>query len=119
MNELLYVDDLKSALQQLGEIETSLVEMTNKKQILRDKIRQWMDINSVVDFQIEIQDNVFWKLTINKSERRSIDYDVLKQSVSQEIYNNIVSISNVETFKCQPVKTIKSKYSRKEAPKEN
>lgn len=115
MSNLPYVDDLRQALTQLGEADDELSIAKNKKELLREKIRMWLDMNGLREFEImDATDAKLWRMTITDGTRRSADFDVLSNLLTPQQFEDAVKVSETQTFKCQPVKT--SKTSAKRAP---
>lgn len=115
MSNLPYVDDLRQALTQLGEAENELSIAKNKKELLREKIRMWLDMNGLREFEImDATDSRLWRMTVTDGTRRSANFDVLNSLLTPQQFDDAVSVSETQTFKCQQVKS--SKKSVKRAP---
>ena len=115
MDNLPYLEDLKRALVQLGEVEEKLSVVSNQKTILREKIKAWMDMNNLREFEtLDMSNNKLWRMSITDTSRRSADYDYLESILTPVQLQNAINITESEVFKCQSVKSSKNK--RKTAP---
>lgn len=121
MTELLYEDGLKQALSSLGQIEKELTRLNIQKDELRDKIRKWMEINELKEHDsVDSNGDKLWRVTISVARRKSVNYDVLREKVTPDDFDEIVSHGEYTTFKCQQVKSKKkSGGSAPSAPKAN
>ncbi len=113
MSDLPYVDELRQALTQLGEAENELSIAKNKKDLLREKIHMWLDMNDLREFEIiDATNTQLWRMTVITSSRRSADFDVLENMLTPQQFDEAVATSETQTFKCQPVKSTKKSVKR-------
>lgn len=116
-HDLPFVDDLKLALTQLGDVQKSLAIKLRQKDILREKIKAWMQMNKLSNFEIIDNDNFLWRLAITSSNRRSANFDYLESILTPQQYSEAVKTTASETFKCNTVKSGKvSSGGGKRAP---
>jgi len=115
--ELQYLDDLMKNLTTLGEIEESLTKLNQKKDIIREKIRNWLILHGINEYEtFDSGGDKLWRLTLKGASRKSANIEMLEQLLSQEDFNDVVSISEYDVLKIQPVK---SRSKKKSAPKAN
>ena len=116
MSNLPYIEDLRQALSTLGEVENKLLICRNEKELLREKVRMWLDMTNLREFEIMDSDDLkLWRMTITESSRRSADFDYIEQTLTPTQYDEAINITEIETFKCQTVK-IPKKKNVKRAP---
>ncbi len=107
-----FLEGLQSALTQLNVIDDNLTKNKQQREILRDKIRAWMDTNDLKGYEtFDSNGDKLWRLSINSSNRRSADFTYLEQTLNTAQLDQAVKHTEVETFKCAQVKTRKKKSS--------
>lgn len=116
-----YEDSMKKALSELAEIEIEL-EKANafklRKETLREQIKDWMKLNNLTEHEALTLDNSqLFRMSLSTTNRKNCNFDLLQATVSPQDYDAIVTKSEFETFKCQPVKSRKNKSAAPSAPK--
>lgn len=119
MTNLLFTNDLKTALTELAVIEQELSKLSVKKDELREKLEKWMNINSLDNYEtFDSNEKNYFRLTISRSSRRSVNIDLLQAKVDNEMFKSLVSITETKSFKCQIVKSRKKLNNTPSAPSE-
>lgn len=112
-----FLDDLQTALLSLGEIETQLTKVKQQRDIIRDKIRAWLESQTFDEFEtFDINGDQLWRLKLSVSNRRKADLVYLEKILSDRQYDQAITESEVHSFKCQPVKNRKKTSSKPAAP---
>jgi hypothetical protein len=112
-----FLEDLQTALLTLGEIETQLTKVKQQRDIIRDKIKAWLESQTFDEFEtFDIKGDQLWRLKLSKSNRRKADLDYLERILSDKQYSEAITETEVESFKCQPVKNRKKTTSKPAAP---
>ncbi len=120
MTKVVYEENLKEALTNLGKIEDELTKLNIQKDEIRDQIKKWMEINNLTEYESTDSENAkLWRLTKSTVSRRSVNYDLLQEHLDADAYNIVVSQSESNVFKCQPVKSRKKKNNIPDAPASN
>jgi hypothetical protein len=117
--DLQYVEELMNQLTELGKVEKQLTKAKQQKDIIREKVRNWLDMHNLDEYEtFDSKGNELWRMTIKSTSRKSAKIDVLENLLSEELFNEAVSIVEYNVFKIQPVKNKKSKSkSKPRAPK--
>jgi len=117
MNEdsnLKFLNDLKVALKNYGDIENEITPLELKKEQLRIKIKAWILMHNIIEFEtFDISESSLWRMSITKSERRNVDHDFLASILPPETLTRVYTTTPVETFKCSKVKKHKSQKPSK------
>lgn len=114
MSELLYIDDLKRKLCELGDVEQELVKCKIQKETIRDQIKQWLDINKIKDHETLDNNGTYWRINIQSQIRKKVDVDAIAVE-NPELVNRHINYNEIEVFTCQPVKSMKQQ-KKKETP---
>jgi len=109
-SEYKFLDDLKLALKNYGDINSEIDTLKLKSEGLKDKIQTWFEFYNINEFETtDITENTLWRLTITNSTRKTVNHDYLESVLSPEILNKVYKISPIKTFKCSKVKSRKKK----------
>lgn len=123
MNEdsnLKFINDLKVALKNYGDIEDAITPLELKKEQLRQKIKAWILMHNIIEFEtFDITESSLWRMSITKSERRNVDHDFLASVLSPENLARVYTTTPIETFKCAKVKKHKSQKTSKSTTKKS
>lgn len=118
MADLIYLDALKLKLTEFGKVEDELSRLSVMKEELRDQVRKWLDINELTEYEtLDGNDGRLWRLSVTQSSRNTVNVEALKAKVTEAEFNELVSKTEFEVFKCQLVKTRKKSSSAHKAPK--
>jgi len=107
-SNLKFLNDLKTALKNYGDLDDEISPLKLKKDEINKKIREWINMHSITEFEtLDITDKTLWRMSITKSERKDVNHEYLQSILSQEQLNNVYKRTTVETFKCSRVKSYK------------
>ena len=87
----------EQALLTYRSMDSIMGETTKRRKAAQDILKQWFiqqDIDKVI---LQVDDDIA-VMTIKKGSSRNTNYDLLKESVDEDTYNNIVSMSESEQF---------------------
>jgi len=105
MVELNFIESLKTALDRLEIVNDSIDKFTLEKEELRSKIRKWLDMHQLIDFESFNSDkSKLWNMTIALRKKQTVDKEILKTKVTPQVFNEIVSETEYEVL---TVKTVK------------
>lgn len=115
MPDLTYVDDMRKCLSLLGKVERSLTKLKVKKEEYRNNLLKWLIINNLKDYEtFDSIEEDYWRLASSIQKRKSCDLEKLQKEYP-DAYNACVTYNEINTFKCQVVKS--SKNNAPKAPK--
>ena len=119
MVELNFIESLKEALDDLDKCVDKLDTLSLQKDELRAKIRSWMDMHGIVDFEsLNSDKSKLWQMVIAQRSRQNVDKDLLRETVTADEYDSIVKMSEYEVFTVKKIKqSKKAKASAPKAPK--
>lgn len=117
MVELNFIDSLKSALDRLETVTENIDKLTLEKDELRGKIRKWMDMHHLTEFESYNSTKTrLWQIEISKRKRQNVDKELLRANVPEDLYNQIITEAEFEFFQIKPVKKSKASKSSSSAP---
>lgn len=118
MANLKFIENLKKALDELEEVTSKLDTLTLKKNDLRDKIRSWMEMHNLTEFEsYNTAKDKLWGMSISKRYRKNINKNVLRTKVTEAEYDEIVTESEYVVFNCKSIKQSKINSATPAAPK--
>jgi len=118
MANLKFVENLKTALDKLEQVTTDMDALTLEKNDLRDKIRSWMDMHSLKEFEsYNTAKTKLWGMSISGRKRKNVDKDMLRTKVTEIEYDEIVTESEYTVFNCKSIKQSKINSATPAAPK--
>ena len=111
----LYLEDFMKQLTAYSEIDEQINLLNYQKTELREKFEQWLNLNNITEIEtFESTQKKLYKLSLSKQTRKKVDMDLLNTLVKPEIFDQVVSENEFQTFRIQP---IKNKSKRPKAPK--
>jgi len=109
-SNLKFLDELKTALKNFGDIDDEMIPLKLKRDELRDKIQAWIVMHDIKEFEtLDITEKTLWRISIVESERRDVDHEYLKTILTPEILNKVYKTNTIKSFKCIKVKSRKKK----------
>lgn len=118
MANLKFVENLKSALDDLETVSSKMDALTLQKNDLRDKIKSWMEMHNLTEFEsYNTNKTKLWGMSISSRKRKNIDKDKLRKHVTETIFDEIVTESEYTVFNCKSIKQSKINSATPAAPK--
>jgi len=112
MVELNFIESLKAALDRLEIVNKQNDALTLEKEELRTKIRKWLDMHHLTDFESYNTDkSALWQMSISQRKKQTIDKDLLKSLVSEPVYKQIITETEYEVLTIKTAKHSKSSKS--------
>jgi len=117
MGDLNFIESFKTALDRLDIVQDEIDSRSLEKDELRAKIRKWMDMHKLADFESYNSDKSrLWRISISDRKRQNVDKKLLAETVTDEQYDEIVTTSEYETFTVKKVKHSKNTKNGGVAP---
>jgi len=119
MVELNFIESLKTALDRLDTVMSDMDKLSLEKDELRGKVRKWLDMHGLEDFESYNTDKTkLWQMVIAQRKRSNVDKKLLATSVTQSVYDEIVTEAEYEVFSVKKIKQSKhAKSGGAKAPK--
>lgn len=118
MVELNFIESLKQALDRLEIVNDKMDSLSLEKDELRAKIRKWMDLHGLEDFEsLNSNKTKLWQMVIAARKRSNVDKAKLKELVTPKQYEEVVTESEYEVFTVKQIKQSKKASSAPSAPK--
>ena len=116
--DLKFIDSLKQSLDNLEVITSEIDELTLKKNDIRDKIKSWMGLHKLTEFEsYNTNKSKLWSMSISARTRKTVDKDLLRTKVTDSEYDEIVTTSEYSVFNCKSIKQSKINNQTPMAPK--
>lgn len=118
MVELNFIESLKQALDRLEIVNDKMDSLSLEKDELRAKIRKWMDMHGLDNFEsLNSNKTKLWSMIIAERKRQNVDKAKLKETVTPKQYEDIVTESEYEVFTVKQIKQSKKGSKAPSAPK--
>lgn len=110
---LLYTENLKAALTELGSIDKQLTRLKIKKDEIRQNCLDWLNINQLTEYEIyDSTETDYWRLQIIETSRSTLNKETLINEIGSDVVDRHTETKETTMFKCQPVKNSKTKVPR-------
>lgn len=115
--EYLYEDDLKATLTKLGVVLKELDKLEIQKDEFRNAIKKFIKMNKIEEIDIfDTTNQQLWRLGISMRSRKSVNYELLEEYLSDADYKSVVTITESEFLTSKKVKKRKTTKSKPKAP---
>ncbi len=113
MTELYYEDQMRDSLSKLKVIEDQLTILTSQKELLREQLKKWLEVNNLTEYDGFDSDNSqLWRLQTISSTRRSANFDYIETVLEPLQLKEAIKYTESSTFRCTKVKVLKSKTQK-------
>lgn len=94
-----FEEHLFTALEELDDLNFAIKDLSEKKEKIRNQIKEWRKINKVNDKIVMDNERGRWTITNSKTKRNSVrDYEVLKQHLGDQV-DTFITESESEMLK--------------------
>ncbi len=99
-DSLKYEDDLKKYLAKLFEIKSILKPLEQEEDKIKDKIKKWMDLNSLDKHSCKDADNHVWMMGKVTGSRKNVkDWKLLESILKESEWALIVKETSSDTYR--------------------
>lgn len=111
---LQFEENLKSALEEYGLVDSEIAKLEDRKKLLRSQIQKWMDVNNLDTFEVRDNNEQIWKIKKDIQSRKSIgDWDILKDVLDKSGNANLIVEKCFDTFGIKKLKRFSDEWLSK------
>ena len=92
-----YIDQLKDRLDEWKKINDTIDSLNRRRTQIRKQIQQWMKLNSLESFELEVNDKV-WSISFQTKTSRKPNWHLIHQHTPPEVHDQLIITSKSDPF---------------------
>lgn len=106
-DEPAFLNDLQKNLVEYKAILQEEDRIAKAKERYRKKFKKWLTLNELKSYNPIDEEGQEWKLSLGEFNKRSVNWDNLKEYLSENQIEEVVKNTESEMFTCRPIKNNK------------